>query len=461
MQAKQPAPLAVGADHGYRSAVGSMAVDQSTDGTIEESLLFPAHGQKQPTHSSNMPTATTMNSESSMLVATAARILACRATYPAVVLMCLAIIPTQWLSTGLLAPENPLLLRIGKAISAVSASLLVMLPRDFSRVTKTSGELDKLGAAHIAIPSEKRKCFAVWVRVCTVSCVVATLGAMAISITGAQTAINNRDAMLASNRLLGALLYGVLIPLAVAWYLTLKQAAILVSVSTYKILEAVNRCTPASAAWDSDVVAPILKLIKDTLPTLSDGWQQGSASVCLCCWALGLGTLCQGLSTLGDPEAFCLQQGVAEGSFFCSIEYGIISAAMLLCLPLLVLYDLANTSSDCIGLVKALNDKRIADPKDINHLAIHKLEVMIDQHNHKQGLGFTVASIVLSKAYFATFLTRVGALASASLGTVLAFASQQPLTPCTPTENQVAILANVFTDPSCSYNMTIDSLIRP
>jgi hypothetical protein len=304
------------------------------------------------------------------------------------------------------------------------------------------------------------KCLATEIKIFSIAAAAAAIAAATAAIFSVHGAINDQNPLLAVTSSLSAFLYSILIPLAVAWYLTLKCAAAFAVARVKAIQEAVAHCDPTNSTWNSDVVTPILGLITDVLPTMSNGWAEGSASVCLCCWSFAVGLICEGLSTLGNPDAFCDQIARQRGSFFCSLEYTILMAFFLSCLPLLVLYDLANTSTQCMALNKVLNDKRIANPEDETHLKIHKLEVMIAQHNYKQGLGFTIVGIVLSKSYFMTFFLRVGALASTALGTLLAFAKQQATTPCSPTANQIAIVANTFINESCSYNMTIDSLIR-
>ena len=58
--------------------------------------------------------------------------------------------------------------------------------------------------------------------------------------------------------------------------------------------------------------------------------------------------------------------------------------------PLLISLDVASTSTKCNELQNDLNNKRVKTPIDANHLTIHKLEVMLERLNGKQGLGFLV-----------------------------------------------------------------------
>jgi hypothetical protein len=98
----------------------------------------------------------------------------------------------------------------------------------------------------------------------------------------------------------------------------------------------------------------------------------------------------------------------------------LLGAAFFLCIPALVLWGIADTSSECDLPIKDLNDKRLADPSDTTHLAIFKLETMLRQLNKNQGLGFVLFGIVLDKRYFFGLLVKLGAVTMTVLATIKA-----------------------------------------
>eukprot|EP01051_Picozoa_sp_SAG22_P002608 SAG22_NODE_118_length_19263_cov_16.155813_20_plen_241_part_00 len=161
------------------------------------------------------------------------------------------------------------------------------------------------------------------------------------------------------------------------WYHTLKSASALVADAVAETKQSIQRCSPASPQWESEVVPSVLRLCDETLPWLSDGWGDGVGILFVGIW-------------------------VASAGFFANfLESGEAYTAMLtmiaVLLPIGIAYDAAATSSDCDLLADVLTDKRMsgdASDKDLEH-AIRRIELILDRQNTKQGLGFCVGYRVM------------------------------------------------------------------
>ena len=248
--------------------------------------------------------------------------------------------------------------------------------------------------------------------------------------------------------------WGVAMPLAVAWYLTLKQGAALAVHEVRAVRCAIQRCPADSPEWEADVVQGTKALAQRTLPALSAGWATGAAAVCVAVWALSLGHLANALrrplDDLGKPP-------LENPAFW------FLAAAFWACIPMLVLWDLADASSECDLLMKDLNGKRLADTSNATHITIFKLETMLGQLNKNQGLGFVLGGIVVDKRYFSALLLKLGALATTILTTLLAYrhAAQRTTTEgdgCRLTQEQQAAVKADFVsfNVSCVWNVTVD-----
>eukprot|EP01043_Picozoa_sp_COSAG02_P070193 COSAG02_NODE_12331_length_1561_cov_1.930917_1_plen_418_part_00 len=159
-------------------------------------------------------------------------------------------------------------------------------------------------------------------------------------------------------------------PLVVAWYVVLKQAAALATARVTNVKRSIECFNPMDTEWESEVVAEIRVLVTETFPLLSSGWAIPSAFVVVACWLLTVSQVCtilQGLSTLQLQGLDLLGNAV-----FCFI---------FVTVPALILFDMAVASTECDGLVKALNDKRIAGISDESHTSIYKLEIMLGHLN--------------------------------------------------------------------------------
>ena len=239
------------------------------------------------------------------------------------------------------------------------------------------------------------------------------------------------------------LLHGVAMPLVLAAWLTMKQGAALATREVRVVRCAIHRCDPGSTEWEQHVAQGAKALAQRTLPTLSGGLSGGAAMACAGCW---LGSL--------QIVGAALQRTNIAG-----LAGGLLVAALVACLPAIILWDLADTSSECDLLVKDLNDKRLADFSDSAHVTIFKLETMLNQLNKNQGLGFVLGGTVLDKRFFFNLLAKLGALAATVLTTLLAFrhdANSEDGGGCGLSEQQQTTAHDVFT----SFNATRRTAVR-
>eukprot|EP01047_Picozoa_sp_COSAG01_P054451 COSAG01_NODE_5950_length_3939_cov_1.486719_2_plen_439_part_00 len=239
---------------------------------------------------------------------------------------------------------------------------------------------------------------------------------------------------------------GLMKPLLIVWYLTLKMAAALVAHRVAALRRKVARCDIQAPEWESEVVLETQALINDTFPTLSQAWGPGAIALCVSMGAAALHNVCYGLRMTASASrmASCMVQ-----------------ATLYACAPLLVLWDLADAGSECDLLTKGLNEKRIANPSDEAHAKIYKLEVMLNQLNKKQGLGFVLGGVVLDKAYFFGLVTKLCGVAVTLIGSLLTLrhdeAAPTAASTCSSlTQAQEATL-HLFQmlNTSCTYNITI------
>ena len=133
--------------------------------------------------------------------------------------------------------------------------------------------------------------------------------------------------------------------------------------------------------------------------------------------------------------------------------------------PLALAYDVASASSDVDLLSDTLGAKRKRGPSgniEYEH-AIRRIELMLDRENTKQGAGFVVLGRVIDMKTLGNIL---GALVSIGSTTVPIMWSLRPehsneaTTPCALTEIETRTIRAAISHISCSYNMTIDEVIR-
>jgi hypothetical protein len=180
-------------------------------------------------------------------------------------------------------------------------------------------------------------------------------------------------------------------------WLTLKMASVLVADAVSETKQKIERCTPASAEWELEVIPSVLGLCNETLPLLSEGWGDAVAALFLGSWLCSLGYFAAFLETGGTttPALFLV---------ICAVT------------PVAVTYDAASVSTDCNLLDDALTVRRMDGPKDdlVHAHAIRTVELILDRQNRRQGLGFTVAKILVDLRMLGTIL-----LTLASFGTTV------------------------------------------
>ena len=262
------------------------------------------------------------------------------------------------------------------AANAACLTMLTGVLPSLRRVTaRVGGQLEQLGAGTAAVssPASDTRGLLAWLRNawCRLEVWSVVCSALAILTCVIYTAMNYvwiaRDTNSASmiHDLIQAPLYILGIPLAIAWFLTLKMSAALVAHKVQTVKRQILEVSAAAEAWEAEVVPAAKVLITETLPTLSEGWSDGAAAVCLACWANAFASI-----------AVALQQDTLLG------ELGSLGFAFsMACVPALILFDFADCSTECDLLVDALNKKRIADTSDETHVKVYKLEVMISHLN--------------------------------------------------------------------------------
>jgi hypothetical protein len=388
-------------------------------------------------------------------------------------------------NVGIPHPMSPLY-KLGKALEAAGLPLLAGLLPSLVRVASAGGELDRLGVGtratawrnddiwssrtsnvpwrwgrqHVgaAICSSKfanvAALLTVWI-VCSFNATI-VVGDLSLRGLGADVGIEMLVLVVANDVLiLIANMY--MLPLATAWYVTLKLGAGLVTHTAITIREAVERENVLSHEWRAHVVEPIAQLVKD-VQMLSTGWGGAATFGCLACWVDACAQICYTVDNFQEVDACVLEvselmhhNGTGTTATYCSaVAMGFNSTAnseackdvegcmfhpamncfwstlalavFLAVLPLMVLYDLACTSTKCDELLVALNDKRSLDPDVAKHAEICVVEAMLTKQGGGQGpqaLGFIIAGYKLDKKFCFKFLFKVLGLTISTIGALL------------------------------------------
>ena len=181
------------------------------------------------------------------------------------------------------------------------------------------------------------------------------------------------------------------------WWHALKSASALVTDAVAETRQAAERCSPTSPEWEAEVLPRVLGLCDTTLPLLSRGYGLGVATNFLGWW-------------LGAAAAFAIfLEGGTPASAFITV--------LCVLTPLGVSYDAAAASSDCDLLSDTLNEKRMrGDLKDqaFGH-AIRSIELILNNQNTKQGLGFTVGHRVMDLKTLGNIVAAIVGVASTAV----------------------------------------------
>ena len=230
------------------------------------------------------------------------------------------------------------------------------------------------------------------------------------------------------------------------WWHTLKSAAALVADAVAETRQLIERRSPTSPEWESEVLPSVLGLCDETLPRLSEGWGDGVGFVFLGWWFVAAGFF----ATFLEHEATLT---------------GVMSLLFVL-FPLVISYDAAAASSDCDGLTDVLNNKRMrgdANDKDVDH-AITLVEKILDRQNTKQGLGFTVGHRVMDLKTLGNIVAAIGGFATTAVPILF---SLRPSTvsvgddACGLTATEVTMIKSsmLLRNETCAYNMTLNEIL--
>ena len=230
------------------------------------------------------------------------------------------------------------------------------------------------------------------------------------------------------------------------WYHTLKSASVLVADAVAETRQLIERCSPTSPEWESEVLPSVLKLCDVTLPLLSDGWSDGVGAAFVGSWVIATGVF-----------SVLLESGFPPMAFF---------TVLFVLMPLGIVYDAAAASSDCDLLVNPLTNKRMKGPtNDIAHEhALRLVELILDRQNTKQGLGFTVGNRVMDLKTLGNIIVGIAGLASTAVPILF---SLRPNTisagvdACSLTTTEIAIFQSTMMarNESCDYNMTVNEVL--
>eukprot|EP01051_Picozoa_sp_SAG22_P007524 SAG22_NODE_533_length_9401_cov_5.643625_1_plen_466_part_00 len=243
-----------------------------------------------------------------------------------------------------------------------------------------------------------------------------------------------------------------------AWYLSLKEASVLVRGEVVDCRTLISRTSATSAAWDTDVMPELLELIQVTLPTLSIGWSDGLLAVWAGLWVTAIGVFAK----------------FVDGGNLGDLVFTLGAAA----LPLFLAVDVAGASSECETIPEALNAKRAADLRAENHVKLKVAESLLQNQNRGQGLGFVVGGkpgsadgkVVDKNTLKAIFAAMSGFLGTA-LPLIVAMASRENWiddefavgTPsaCVLSAHQITIIQSAMMErnATCSYNMSLDEIL--
>ena len=233
------------------------------------------------------------------------------------------------------------------------------------------------------------------------------------------------------------------------WYHTLKSASALVADAVAETRQAIERCSPTSPEWQTEVLPSVLRLCDETLPWLSDGWGDGVGANFIGWWCLALSQFAVFLESSAPFAAFL--------------------TVLSLLLPLGVAYDAAAASSDCDLLADALNEKRMrgdATDPDFEH-AICRVELILSNENTKQGLGFCVGHRVVDLKTLGNIVAAIVGIATTAVPILFSLRPSAASdgvgsgAQCELNElqtNAIRGLAGLF-NASCNYNASITEVL--
>lgn len=294
---------------------------------------------------------------------------------------------------------------LNRGCTVVATVLLSLTLFSLRRVTASEGQLSQLGSGTATISTRAAKRLVLWNA--TLTAFTAFLLYMAVSVFITYGVMGEPDprnpiyhlepgeteltVLQRSNAALWSGITVLIYPMLFAWYLALKEASILVSDEVVEARKKIVRTKVDSAEWESIVVPHVLKLIDETLPTLSSGWGDGLVAIWVGIWIQAI-------------AAFALfLHSDASGATTVKKVYSAVGMVLASLSPLFIAHDVAGASSDCDSIMISLNDKRKASLLDAEtDSKLQVLERAISHENRGAGIGFVVVGRVVDRSTLTT-----------------------------------------------------------
>ena len=178
--------------------------------------------------------------------------------------------------------------------------------------------------------------------------------------------------------------FGFVAPLALMWLSALFVAAAVADDAVIEVIRKVADLNPIDNLdeWIEHVERPAVSLHYETMAALSEGFGTGIVSAWVGCWTLSFGFFVLAGASAGVESNMRIAGTLGVG-FLAAIA------------PLLLVYCLAQVGSRCDDLHDALNDKVLKDLR--YHGRLDALIKGLRRLNNGQGLGFSIAGLVLDK----------------------------------------------------------------
>ena len=178
--------------------------------------------------------------------------------------------------------------------------------------------------------------------------------------------------------------YGCVAPLACMWLSALSVAATVADDAVIEVIRKVADLNPIDDLdeWIEHVERPAVSLHYETMAALSQGFGTGIVSAWVGCWTLSFGFFVLAGASAGVESNMRIAGTLGVG-FLAAIA------------PLLLVHCLAQVGSRCDDLHDALNDKVLKDLR--YHGRLDALIKGLRRLNNGQGLGFSIAGLVLDK----------------------------------------------------------------
>lgn len=130
-----------------------------------------------------------------------------------------------------------------------------------------------------------------------------------------------------------------------------------------KSLQAADVDPLEEQGWDKNIVQPAIALVQ-TMQLLSAGWSGGLIGISLTSWCMAFSFFCKVVNWEYFEAADALHGDNRRLQF-------ILNFVFFVSLPLLLAYDVAQTSSSCDALMDALNSVRLSACPTFKHHREH------------------------------------------------------------------------------------------